>query len=417
MINNDTAKSTYTVTAGVMEYPIGFQYTTNPDGTPNLYVCIGDLYGDNTELEYAAGYELSADGASVVVLAAVEVGATLNIALNEPFEQDSDYTVGRIDPEQIESDFDKVVLRDLELRDYINDTRSRMDGKQEQIPDLDDIRAGAAAGATAVQPSDLATVAMTGSYNDLLNKPTIPSVGAGNITIKQGGVTKATFNVNQTTDTEVVLDQGGGGAVDSVNGKTGVVVLNATDVGALPNTTKYGASLVLSMNSSTYVLTATLKDQNGSTLGTAQTIDLPLESVVVSGAYDSATKEVVLTLQSGSVIRFSVADLVSGLQTEITSQNMLSADLVDDTNSTHKFVTASEKTTWNGKQDEISDLSSIRSGAAAGATAVQPAAITNMQTTTNLVTSVSSASTDAQYPSAKLFYDTCGNIESLINAL
>lgn len=35
----------------------------------------------------------------------------------------------------------------------------------------------------------------------------------------------------------------------------------------------------------------------------------------------------------------------------------------------------------------------------------------------NLVTSVSSASTDLQYPSAKLFYDTCGDIETLINAL
>lgn len=43
--------------------------------------------------------------------------------------------------------------------------------------------------------------------------------------------------------------------------------------------------------------------------------------------------------------------------------------------------------------------------------------IANMQTTTNLVTSVSSASTDTQYPSAKLFYDTCGDIEALINTL
>lgn len=40
-----------------------------------------------------------------------------------------------------------------------------------------------------------------------------------------------------------------------------------------------------------------------------------------------------------------------------------------------------------------------------------------LQTTSNLVTSVSSASTDEQYPSAKLFYDTCGDIETLINAL
>lgn len=44
-------------------------------------------------------------------------------------------------------------------------------------------------------------------------------------------------------------------------------------------------------------------------------------------------------------------------------------------------------------------------------------ALSNIQTTTNLVTSVSSASTDSQYPSAKLFYDTCGDIETLINAL
>ena len=42
---------------------------------------------------------------------------------------------------------------------------------------------------------------------------------------------------------------------------------------------------------------------------------------------------------------------------------------------------------------------------------------TTYQTTSNLVTSVSSASTDSQYPSAKLFYDTCGDIETLINAL
>lgn len=39
------------------------------------------------------------------------------------------------------------------------------------------------------------------------------------------------------------------------------------------------------------------------------------------------------------------------------------------------------------------------------------------QDVSNLVTSVSSSSTDSQYPSAKLFYDTCWDIETLINAL
>lgn len=142
--------------------------------------------------------------------------------------------------------------------------------------------------------------------------------------------------------------------------------VTAAQTGALPNTTKYGANLSLTVDSTTYVVTAQLKDQDGNNLGTAQTIDLPLESVVVSGAYDSVTKEVVLTLQDGSKIRFSVADLVSGLQTEITALNMLSADLVDDTNTTHKFVTTTEKSTWSGKQDAISDLATIRSNAQAG---------------------------------------------------
>ena len=37
--------------------------------------------------------------------------------------------------------------------------------------------------------------------------------------------------------------------------------------------------------------------------------------------------------------------------------------------------------------------------------------------TSNLVTSLSSASTDAQYPSAKCVYDLLGDVESAINTL
>ena len=68
--------------------------------------------------------------------------------------------------------------------------------------------------------------------------PTIPTVGNGTITITQGGKTKGRFTTNQSGNTTIALDAGGsGGAVDSVNGKTGVVVLTATDVGALPDST------------------------------------------------------------------------------------------------------------------------------------------------------------------------------------
>lgn len=173
----------------------------------------------------------------------------------------------------------------------------------------------------------------------------------------------------------------GGGAVDSVNGKTGTVVLDAEDVGALADTTKYVASASWTIDSSTYVMTLQLKDQDGANIGTAQTIDLPLESVVVGGSYDSTNKKIVLTLNNGTTIDVPVADLVSGLQSEITAQDPLSADLVDDTNTTHKFVSVAEKSTWNGKQDAINDLATIRSGAEAGATAVQPGDLATVATT------------------------------------
>lgn len=77
----------------------------------------------------------------------------------------------------------------------------------------------------------------------------------------------------------------------------------------------YGHDLTLSINPQTYVMTITLESEDGTVLAT-RSIDLPLESMVVSGTYDEATKEVVLTLQNGQQIRFSVADLVDGLASQ-----------------------------------------------------------------------------------------------------
>ena len=79
---------------------------------------------------------------------------------------------------------------------------------------------------------------------------------------------------------------------------------------------------------------------------------------------------------------------ISGKQEIIDVSHKLSADLVDDSSTINKFVTAAEKTTWNAKES-----------------------------TSNKVTSLSSSSTDTQYPSAKCVYDIVGDIETLINAL
>lgn len=80
--------------------------------------------------------------------------------------------------------------------------------------------------------------------------------------------------------------------------------------------TKYGCSISMSIDSSTYVLTLSLINKAGNIIDT-QTIDLPLESVVVSGSYDSTNKKIVLVLESGSTIDVPVGDLVSGLVNDV----------------------------------------------------------------------------------------------------
>lgn len=131
----------------------------------------------------------------------------------------------------------------------------------------------------------------------------------------------------------------------------------------------YAVDLSMTINSSTFVITAQLINKDGDPIGTPQTIDLPMESVVVGASYDNVNKAIVLTLQNGTTTSVPVGDLVNGLQTQIDAQHKLDADFVDDTNSTNKFVTAADKTAWNGKEDTISDLATIRSNATAGAEA------------------------------------------------
>jgi frataxin-like iron-binding protein CyaY len=192
----------------------------------------------------------------------------------------------------------------------------------------------------------------TNGQNATINGVNTLNIEAGeNITLQQEGNT-------------LTINSSGGGEVTSVNGQTGDVVINVPDVSNfitkdVNNLTYYelktavGNSIVMSIDSSTYVLSVSLKNSAGTVLNT-QTVDLPLETMVVGGSYDSTNKKIILTLKNGQTIEFSVADLVSGLQSEITSNNKLSADLVDDTNTTNKFVSASDKTTWNAKYDKPS---------------------------------------------------------------
>ena len=188
----------------------------------------------------------------------------------------------------------------------------------------------------------------TSGLAQILNKPTIP-VAVTESTVSGWGFTKNTgtvtgVKINGTTKNPT------SGVVD-----LGTVITSHQDISGKADKSAAIGSLSLSLDSTNYKITLSGTKVDGTTFTVSDVIDLPLESVVVNGSYNNTTKKVVLTLQSGSTVEFSVADLVSGLQSEITSTNKLSADLIAD-GTTNKVVTASEKTTWNGKQDALTNV-------------------------------------------------------------
>lgn len=196
---------------------------------------------------------------------------------------------------------------------------------------------------------------------------------------------KLTAGANITIVNNVISATGGqgGGAVDSVNGKTGVVVLDAEDVGALSDNTVIPTKVSDLINDEGF------------------------------GTY---------SLPSGGI---PVTDLASSVQTSLGKADtaLQSAPVTSVNNKTGAVVlTASDvgAGTYSKPSGGIpsSDLAqSVQDSLDLADTAVQPAAIANMQTTGNLVTSVSSSSTDSQYPSAKCLFDLVGNIESLLAAI
>lgn len=200
--------------------------------------------------------------------------------------------------------------------------------------------------------ASLANVAKTGAYADLTGAPVLANVATSGLYSDLEGTPTIGNGVLNILRNGEKIGEFAANSVDGANINIAVPT-TAAEIGALAaDSTNYAADLSLTMNEQTYVVTAQLKDQNGENLGTAQTIDLPLESVVVSGNYNPTTKNVVLTLQGGSTIDFSVADLVAGLQSEINAENKLNPDYVDlDAN--HQFLN-------NTQVNKLNDLPEIK---------------------------------------------------------
>lgn len=75
---------------------------------------------------------------------------------------------------------------------------------------------------------------------------------------------------------------------------------------------KLACAIDAEIDPTNYVMTVKLKNSLGQQLSQTQ-IDLPLETVVVDGRYDEKNKKVILVLENGEEISFSIADLIDGL--------------------------------------------------------------------------------------------------------
>ncbi len=216
-------------------------------------------------------------------------------------------------------------------------TKADLNSKQNVIVDLPQIRSGAEAGATAVQPGDLATVATSGSYNDLTNKPKINNVElVGNKSLNDLGIQP---KGNYALESEIP---------DVSNFITNTVDNLVNYYKKSETFTKQEVNdLISAITTMDIRVVQTLPTEDISTTTiyfvpktTAGTNDVYDEYVYVSNAWEH--------------IGSTDIDL-SGYQTKIDSSHKLSSDLVDDTNQTNKFVTENEKTTWNTEIENLQE--------------------------------------------------------------
>ena len=138
--------------------------------------------------------------------------------------------------------------------------------------------------------------------------------------------------------------------------------------------------------------------------------------IKTSGTYNASTNKIATM----SDVPATTSSVTSGSTSALTSggayTNLVSDITYDSTNkkiqktkngSTTDLVTFGANA-FNSTTIPTSYVSSVNGNTGS---------VTGMQTTSNLVTSISSSSTDTQYPSAKCVYDTIGDIETLLTAI
>ena len=354
-----------------------------------------------------------------------------------------------------------------DLKDYIND------GMQEEISDLSTIRSGASAGATAYQkpssgiPStDLASAVQTslGKADTALQSftetdPTVPSwakqsskpsyavgeisgaqetlvsgtniktingnsvLGSGNISI-QGGDANVIESIS-FNGSSVPVDNNKNAAitytapVTSVNGNTGAVVISVpTKVSDLTNDAGYITSYteidpVFSASAAASITSTDIAAWNGKS--------------DFSGSYNDLTDKP--TIPTVPTTLSSFTDDLGSSPTHTHSQYLTSAPVTSVNGQTGavslSIPTESTVSGWGFTKNAGTITGVTMNGASKGTSGVVDLGtvitahqdISGKENTSNKVTSLSSSSTDTEYPSAKCVWDLVGDIETILASI
>lgn len=259
-------------------------------------------------------------------------------------------------------------------------------GKQDVISDLSDIRSGASAGATAVQPADM-TSALAGKQDVISDLATIRSgAAAGATAVQPADMNTALAGKENASNKSQTLDP-----TSTTEFPSSAATASFVNSSVATNTATFRGNFKLADLGLTYPATnaqiEAALDAHTWPVGVVPTnndyvyveIENPqttgIDDVVERFKYDGSYWHYEYTLNNSSFTAAEKAAIDSGIDSAkvaIYDAHVANGDI---------HVTAAEKATWNAKQDAISDLSTIRSGAAAGATAVQPGDLATVATT------------------------------------
>lgn len=258
---------------------------------------------------------------------------------------------------------------------------------------------------TAVQPGSLAPVATSGDYADLTGAPTIPA--------QFNPIAGANVSLSGTYPNITISSSGGGGtggAVDSVNGQTGAVVLDADDIDDTATAKKFvtGADVaklanLSGTNTGDQDLSgyATVSALSNGLAGKAGTSHVHEQSDITNLTADLAGKAAVGHNHDGVYVKPAdlpaVPDALTDLDTTVTGAQLNALKTKVDGIAAGAEVNVNAD--WNAASGDAQILNKPTLGTAAsqntsafataaqGAkadTAVQPAAIANFETATQL---------------------------------